>query len=305
MKCYLCGNENISKRNGKVRDNNEIDILECEECGLVFLSKFCTNEKFYIDNKMNDLSFFQHSKRIDFQNNGKQTLLNNYIETLSKDKEEAIKFRLKFVKEQIIAKNILDFGSGRAEFLILAKEYAKTVSGVEIEQQVEKIYENNNIKLYRDLDDINLIEGEGYDIITAFHVIEHLHDPIGILKRLSFKLKDNGKIIIEVPNANDALLTIFQNKSYQNFIYWSPHLYYFNTHTLSMIAKKAGLHVDFIKCIQRYSISNNLYWLANGLPAGQKHWGKFIDNPILQNAYEQTLASLGATDTLIAQFSKI
>ncbi|EOG4053627.1 class I SAM-dependent methyltransferase [Campylobacter jejuni] len=40
-----------------------------------------------------------------------------------------------------------------------------------------------------------------YDVITAFHVIEHLQDPVNILKKLSSKLKDNGKIIVEVANA--------------------------------------------------------------------------------------------------------
>ncbi|EAL5460046.1 class I SAM-dependent methyltransferase, partial [Campylobacter coli] len=47
------------------------------------------------------------------------------------------------------------------------------------------------------------------------------------------------------------------------------------------------------------------YWLNNNLPAGQKYWGSIIDNKNLQNVYEATLASIGATDTLFAQFSKI
>ncbi|WP_415578382.1 class I SAM-dependent methyltransferase, partial [Helicobacter burdigaliensis] len=140
-------------------------------------------------------------------------------------------------------------------------------------------------------------------IITAFHVVEHLQDPIIILKELSACLKENGKMIIEVPNANDALLTIYKNKAFREFTYWSPHLYLYSLHTLRLLGEKADLKVEFVKCIQRYPLSNTLYWLSNGLPAGQKHWGNFIDNPILQNAYEQTLASLGTTDTLIAQFS--
>ncbi|EFP1605537.1 class I SAM-dependent methyltransferase, partial [Campylobacter jejuni] len=50
---------------------------------------------------------------------------------------------------------------------------------------------------------------------------------------------------------------------------------------------------------------NTLYWLNNNLPAGQKYWGSIIDNKNLQNAYEATLASIGATDTLFAQFGRI
>ncbi len=36
--CYLCGSEKNHKRDRKVRDNPNLDILECESCGLVFLS---------------------------------------------------------------------------------------------------------------------------------------------------------------------------------------------------------------------------------------------------------------------------
>lgn len=105
-----------------------------------------------------------------------------------------------------------------------------------------------------------------------------------------------------MPNANDALLTIFKNKAYMEFIYWSAHLYSYNANTLTLLAKKAGLKVDFIKHIQKYPFSNTLYWLSKGLPGGHKQW-EFFDSKGLQECYEHTLASLGATDTLMAQFS--
>lgn len=68
---------------------------------------------------------------------------------------------------------------------------------------------------------MNLQEGGGikYDIITAFHVVEHLQDSIAILKELSSCLKENGKMIIEVPNADDALLTIYKSKAFREFTY--------------------------------------------------------------------------------------
>ncbi|EAH9101891.1 class I SAM-dependent methyltransferase, partial [Campylobacter jejuni] len=118
-------------------------------------------------------------------------------------------------------------------------------------------------------------------------------------------LKKNGKIIIETPNANDALLDIYKNKGFSNFTYQKCMLYHFNKYSLYQIARKSSLDIDFIKHIQRYPLSNTLYWLNNNLPAGQKYWGSIIDNKNLQNAYEATLASIGATDTLFAQFSKI
>jgi hypothetical protein len=38
MSCYLCKSDQYSQRAGSVRDNSNIDILECSDCGLVYLS---------------------------------------------------------------------------------------------------------------------------------------------------------------------------------------------------------------------------------------------------------------------------
>lgn len=296
MKCYLCGSEKHFQREGKVRDNSNIKILECIECGLVFLDTQNTNEKFYQENGMLAFDFFKKTNREYNPNNIKET-----INVLQNERKIQLQKRFAFCLNYIIGKDILDFGSGYAGFLIKAKEFAKSVTGIELEEQVAPIYEEYNIPLMR-----NLVNGGGknkYDVITAFHVIEHLQDPIAILKQLASLLKENGKMIIEVPNGNDALLTIFKNKPYQDFIYWSAHLYYFTPYTLKKLGEKAGLKVEFVKGVQRYSFANNLYWLSFGKPAGEKEWGNFIDDSISQY-WESSLASVGATDTLMALFSK-
>lgn len=202
----------------------------------------------------------------------------------------------------IIGKDIIDFGSGYGGFLMQAKPFTKNILGIELDVNVKPIYEKNDIPLVHNLDDTFGIMGG--DLLTAFHVVEHLSDPITTLKQLASLLKPNGKMIVEVPNADDALLTIYKNKAFSEFTYWSPHLYLYNSYTLKMLAQKAGLKVDFVKCIQRYPISNTLYWLSNNLSAGHKAWGGFLESTILQEAYESVLASIGATDTIIAQFRK-
>jgi hypothetical protein len=66
-----------------------------------------------------------------------------------------------------------------------------------------------------------------------------------------------------------------------------------------MLAEQAGLGSGYIQHIQRYPLSNHLYWLAKEEPNGHEKWA-FMDCPELDKAYEQVLASLGKTDTLIA-----
>ncbi|TLD96618.1 class I SAM-dependent methyltransferase [Helicobacter jaachi] len=198
----------------------------------------------------------------------------------------------------IANKDIVDFGSGYGGFLYLAKDVAKSVAGVEIESSVKDVYEERGITLYERISDVQSV-----DIITSFHCIEHLPNPIETLREFKAKLHTGGKILIEVPNANDALLTLYKSEAFAHFTYWSAHLYLFTPFTLTHLARRAGLKVEFIKCVQRYPLSNHLYWLAHKKPAGHKVWGNFIDNEALNRAYEDTLAGLGVSDTLLAIFS--
>ena len=145
--------------------------------------------------------------------------------------------------------------------------------------------------------------GEGYDLISAFHVIEHLPDPKEILKSLASMLAKNGRIVIEVPSSEDALLTLYESEDFQNFTYWSQHLFLFNPETLRQLAVQAGLRVVSIQQYQRYSLSNHLYWLSQGKPGGHKQWS-FLDTPALNEAYKSSLASIGKCDTILAILEK-
>ena len=152
--------------------------------------------------------------------------IETWIKTTSVDDER----RLNFMKEVITNKTLLDFGCGTGNFLNIAKAYAKEVTGIELEKDLQPFFEKNNLNVFTSLDDAKKINKK-WDVITSFHVVEHLHDPRNILEQLSCLLSDDGKLIIEVPNANDALLTLYDNEAFQNFTYWSQHLFLFNQNT--------------------------------------------------------------------------
>lgn len=282
MKCYLCGSLEHKLRDGKVRDNAKLDVLECKNCGLVFLSSTeHIAQSFYEESNMSE------NLTID------AWLHETYVDDTR---------RFEFVKEMIINKDIIDFGSGAGGFLLKAKKIAKSVTAIELDKKVVEHYKQNGIN---NSADIESLENEKYDLITAFHVVEHLSDPIKTVKLLLAKLKKGGKLIVEVPNSDDALLTIYKNKAFSNFTYWSPHLFLYNAKTLQLLFSKIDeVEMEFVKYIQRYSLSNHLYWLSHSSPGGHQKWGSFIDSPELTKAYEAQLSSVGATDTVIAQFIK-
>lgn len=282
--CYLCKSEKIGEREGRVRDIPHIQILECQECGLVFLSEHKSNEdEFYAESGMH-----ANDKKIDIH-----ALLNEYRV------DDARRFQ--FLEKKITNKTILDFGCGAAGFLLMAKNTAASVAGVELERFLQSHYLKNALTVYDHIDNIPL--NKKYDFITAFHVIEHLADPREMIATLMNFLHQEGELILEVPSATDALLTLYKNEAFSHFTYWSCHYYLFNSDNLFSLAKQLNLKVEYIKQIQRYPLSNHLHWLAQGQPGGHKKWS-FLDSDALQIAYENQLAALGMCDTLMCSFKK-
>jgi 2-polyprenyl-3-methyl-5-hydroxy-6-metoxy-1,4-benzoquinol methylase len=281
MNCYLCQSDKHITRPGSVRDNEDVNILECDNCGLVFLSSF------------------GHIKKSHYEDSGMHDREVLDIDKWLKATEEDDKRRYQFVKEKITNKSVLDFGCGIGGFLNLVKNSASKADGVELEKALKSSFKQRKLNVFPNL---SLVKSR-YDVITAFHVLEHLEKPKEILKQLSKFLTEGGEMIIEVPNSNDALLTLYENKPFQNFTYWSQHLFLFNEKTMSELVEQAGLRLNWIKHIQRYSLSNHLYWLAKGKPGGHKIWSSMNNNK-LDKEYEDQLAYIGKTDTIIVGISK-
>jgi len=278
LSCYLCNSKEYTIRSGSVRDNPKIKILECEDCGLVYLSSVN-----HIDN-----DHYENSGMHD----GESPDINAWLKETATDDER----RYQFLKEKLINSRVLDFGCGAGGFLERAQKTATKVAGVELESALQPSFNDRRLSVYSNLQSV-IDSGEKYNLISVFHVVEHLSNPITVLKDLAQLLEKDGEIIVEVPSSNDVLLTLYNNVPFQNFTYWSQHLFLFNTATIQMLIKKSGLKVNWTKHIQRYPLSNHLYWLSKGELGGHKKWS-FLNSIELNRQYEQQLAAIGMTDTI-------
>ncbi len=263
-----------------VRDVSELEIIQCSSCGLVTYQS--------IDHICSGF----------YENSGMHGAEPTSMEAWLKDTEWDDQRRFEMVQAMLTNKRLLDFGCGAAGFLLRAQGLAAEVTGIELEARVREHWAGR----------LNIVSsaesaGGGYDLITAFHVIEHLPDPRAMLASLARLLKPSGRMIIEVPSSEDALLTLYDCDEFQRFTYWSQHLFLFNSTTLDMLARQAGLRVVAVQHYQRYPLSNHLHWLSQGKPGGHQRWG-FLDTPEMTRAYANTLASLGKTDTLIAHLER-
>ena len=104
---------------------------------------------------------------------------------------------------------VLDVGSSTGHFLKLIEDKTKAVYGHEISSK-EVAFCREELGL--DVDSVPLEERfnkNTFDYITLIYVLEHIDDPVKFLKDLSKFLKPSGKIIILVPNANDALINLY------------------------------------------------------------------------------------------------
>ena len=279
--CFLCNSNDISERYPYVRDNQNIKVLECNFCKLVFLSTF---------DHIND-TFYEESGMLNGQVDLEKYRKNSYKDDLRRAEDLSTK---------ILGKRVLDFGCGAGGFLKLISNKADFVAGVELDKVIRATINDEGIRCFSNIDDI---EGQ-YDVITLFHVLEHLTNPIEMLKELQTYLAPNGQIIIEVPNSEDALLTLYKDKYFSDFTYWSCHTYLYNSSNLATIVEKSGLRVKLVKQLQRYPLSNHLYWLSHGKPGGHVHFS-LLDNPILNKEYESALAAIGKCDTILLEAHKV
>lgn len=279
--CYLCGSHDFDTVRGIVRDKPELSIKKCRSCGLVFLASFEHIQECVYENS-------------DMHKGGADSDIAAWMCETAQDDQRRFNYCLPFVS----GKRVLDFGCGHGGYLMRLRSIAETAKGVDLESTLAPHFRELGIPFSQSLEEV---EGP-FDFITLFHVLEHLKDPIAILLRLKDLLAPGGQILIEVPNANDALLQLYECEAFSDFTYWSFHLFMYTSETLARLFRRAGASIRSIKHIQRYPVSNHLYWLAKQQPRGHQKWS-FLDSPTLCEEYERQLASIGMTDTLMVIIS--
>ncbi len=260
----------------KTRDRN-IKVLKDEKTGVIFIPKYKSNIKTHYQKKPISI-FSKHSN----------TKLDNKIINLITLNDDLRRFN--FLKKKIKNKTLLDFGCGKGGFLKLSQKITKSVTGLEINRQILR-YLSKRFKIY---DDINNID-EKFDIITLFHVLEHIPNQIETLQQIKKKLKKNGKLIIEVPHANDLLLNL---KVFRNFTLWSEHLVLHTENSLSKFLKLAGYKINRVEYIQRYNFSNHLRWFLEGKPNGHIINQKIFEKNLI-HYYDEFLIKNQLSDTIL------
>lgn len=147
--------------------------------------------------------------------------------------------RLSYLSRLMQKGRLLDIGSAEGAFLDLAREKGYGVHGVEISPDAAEM----SRKMYNipvttgTLGDAEFRENT-FDGITAFHVLEHIPDPLAFLRQVHKILVPKGALVVEVPN-----FASFRSRAEkENWWYIKPgeHLIHFTETTLCAMLAKAG-----------------------------------------------------------------
>ncbi len=152
---------------------------------------------------------------------------------------------------------ILDIGCGNGEFLSRISNTKFEKFGIEINAEGYELCKGKNLKVFnKELKDLKF-QDNFFDVVTLWHVIEHLENPIDTIKSVKRVLKEDGILVIAVPNTDSLGFKYGQN-------FWfhldSPrHLMLFNKKSLKYLLNNAGFRIILKKNLF-YDYPLDLFW---------------------------------------------
>jgi SAM-dependent methyltransferase len=124
---------------------------------------------------------------------------------------------------------LLDVGTAQGDFLALMRDRGWDVEGIEPFGSANP----HGLRIHHVHFPNDAVPGE-FDVITAWAVFEHLHDPAAAFKACAKMLSPDGRLIVQVPNAR----SIFFHARQEDV---PRHLYFFTPKTLERYADESGL----------------------------------------------------------------
>lgn len=241
-----------------------IKVQQCPICNGITFAPFITcidhavsHETFHLI-KCADCELLITSPRPVIEDTGKYYESPAYISHSSKAKTSldkmyvtartfTLKWKMSVVEKHAsltTRKNLLDFGSGVGEFLKVAKSNGWNITGVEPSKHAREQAADIIAKDIKPaLEDVT--QGKNtFDVITAWHVMEHVHELSPTIHTLRNLLEEKGTLIIAVPNHHswDAI----HYKQYWAAYDVPRHLWHFNMKSMTRLLESHGLRITTI-----------------------------------------------------------
>ena len=229
--CPLCGESELTViLTAQGMDNltrQAFGIAKCSRCDLLITNPrpaASSMERFY------EGGFYEtHEKAI------KRYLVNPAMDVFQR-------IRLKNISRFKKTGSLLDVGSGKGKFLDIAARSGWEAWGIEPSQRSRTfVQKKHGVKVFGGkFEDVD-IPDRYFDVVTMWHTLEHFYNPLEILERIRGKLKDDGILVVRVPNCDSWDFRLGKEKWFQLDV--PRHLYHFSPKSLSLLFNKAGFQV--------------------------------------------------------------
>ncbi|MFN3841237.1 MAG: class I SAM-dependent methyltransferase [Cyclobacteriaceae bacterium] len=201
-------------------------LRKCTTCSLVVTSPRPSEDELPRYYRFND--YISHSGKT---TSGFLTILYNIARSFT------LKWKRAIIKREFTTGRILDVGCGTGEFLNIMRQSGWEIEGIEPTAVARKKAEGLlNQSVYHSIKDLPT---NRFDVITLWHVLEHVYDLNNTLEQLKKRLNPGGLLLIAVPNHQ-----AFDAQKYEAD--WAGydvprHLWHFNTTSMTALLKRNNL----------------------------------------------------------------
>jgi len=235
----------LQNHKGKIiRKVGKYTLINCKSCKFIHIHPIPSNEELHA---FYNNDYYQKTKPNYIQGNEKDIQYLNYTFDEKLDTIE------KLLSSK--SRRVLDIGSGPGFFLRRAKRRGWDILGIEPSLIACNYSKKHNIPtIQKFFYEVDIKQIGKFDAIHTFDVLEHVNDPISVLKKSYSLLKRGGIIVVEVPNDFNLLQKLVQ-KELKKKEYWITlssnsknsgtldHLNYFDFSSISNLLKRIGFKI--------------------------------------------------------------
>lgn len=244
--------------------NNRIHYTSCPVCGSAGIAEVITamdhtvsKEEFTIFHCANcQLRFTQDVP--DAASIGKYYKSENYISHTNTSKGlvnriyRVVRTRANRQKRKLIERftgikngSLLEIGSGTGYFAAEMKNAGWQVTGLEPDADARKIAEEVNKINLASSGKLFQLPVNSFDVITLWHVLEHVHDLKNYIRQFRILLKEKGKLFVAVPNYRSYDAEVYKE-------HWAAydvprHLYHFTATSMKQLMEAEGFKIVAVK----------------------------------------------------------
>lgn len=216
--CKLCGCSEAEHFDHKDAKSGELlSIAFCQSCGLVQQAEIPSDEALKI--------YYSHNYRTDYKNTYKPKL--KYVFRAGNAAMNRLRF-LTQAMDSARSHSLIDIGAGGGEFVYLAQKSGFSARGIEPNQGYSE-YAREEYDVRVDTLMLDALEEASADVVTLFHVFEHMAKPLETMRKIAEILSEGGHLFVEVPN-------ILQADASPHNIFFKAHLFYYSRYTLEAAA---------------------------------------------------------------------